>query len=154
MRRRALVAALLLAASGCGGETGDAPTVSLVSGDRTTTVAVEVADDAGERSRGLSNRDSLEADAGMLFLFPGASTATFWMKDTRIPLSIAFFDRGGRILAVRDMTPCPAEPCRTYRSPSPYVGALEVNRGAFGRWHVAPGDRVRLGDGIDPANAS
>ena len=66
------------------------------------------------------------------------------MKDTLIPLSIAFWDGRGRIVRILDMTPCRADPCPTYDPRVAYRGALEVNRGAFKRWGVQRGDRVRL----------
>jgi uncharacterized membrane protein (UPF0127 family) len=66
------------------------------------------------------------------------------MKDTPIPLSIAFWDANGRILGLREMTPCRSEPCRLYRAPGPYVGAVEANRGYFSRHGIVVGDRVEL----------
>ena len=68
----------------------------------------------------------------------------FWMKNTLIPLSIAFFDARGRILRMLDMEPCREEDCPLYDPGVPYHGALEVNRGAFQRWGVRAGDRIRL----------
>ena len=61
------------------------------------------------------------------------------MKDTLIPLSVAFWDRRGRIVRILDMTPCRHDPCPVYDPKVAFRGALEVNRGAFTRW------RVRLG---------
>ena len=67
------------------------------------------------------------------------------MKDTLIPLSIAFWDEDGRIVGIQDMEPCTADPCPTYGSPEPYVGALEVNQGFFDEHGVVIGDRIELG---------
>jgi uncharacterized membrane protein (UPF0127 family) len=80
----------------------------------------------------------------MLFEFDGDSTGGFWMKDTLIPLSIAFADADGTILRILDMEPCTAEPCRIYDPGVAYRRALEVNQGAFERWGVAEGDRLTL----------
>jgi uncharacterized membrane protein (UPF0127 family) len=155
MRRPALAALLaflaLLALAACGGEGGDSsgnsPAVILEGTDRTTTVPVEVADTTEERARGLSGRETLAADAGMLFLFDEPVTQGFWMKDTLIPLSIAFIDGNGRIIALRDMEPCRREPCPLYEPGRPYSSALEVNQGAFDRWGIGEGDRASLSGG-------
>jgi uncharacterized membrane protein (UPF0127 family) len=107
-------------------------------------VAVEVADDDAERQVGLMNRESLPADAGMIFLFEEDSSGGFWMKNTLIPLSIAFVDSGGTILRILDMEPCEADPCEIYDPAVFYRSALEVNKGAFDRLGVEEGDRLRL----------
>ena len=66
------------------------------------------------------------------------------MKNTLIPLSIAFWDRNGVIAAIMDMQPCRAEPCPRYRPGIMYVGAVEVNQGFFEDHGVEVGDRVEL----------
>ena len=139
--RRILLAVLLVAAS-CGG--GGGPQAVITTGSGQVTVHVEIADTAAERERGLMGRTELAADRGMVFLFPQGSTSPFWMKDTLIPLSIAFYARGGRILRILDMTPCTRDPCPLYNPHVVYRGALEVNRGAFARWGVQAGDVLRL----------
>jgi uncharacterized membrane protein (UPF0127 family) len=145
---RLVLAVLLALMAACGGEGGvdaEGPTVVLQGADQTTTVAVEVADTPDERSRGLSGREELPAEAGMLFLFDEPVNQGFWMKDTLIPLSIAFLDAEGRIVALRDMEPCRREPCPLYDPGQPYSSALEVNQGAFERWGVGVGDTVAQG---------
>ena len=119
-------------------------TVTVATGDETVTVAVEIAETDEQRERGLMFRRSLPQDAGMVFLFPEDVSGAFWMKDTLVPLSIAFFDRDGRIIRILDMEPCRTDPCPTYDPGTSYRGALEVNRGAFVRWGVEPGDRITL----------
>lgn len=111
---------------------------------RRVRVAVEVAETPEHRSLGLMHRRSLARDAGMIFLFPRPTRGAFWMKNTLIPLSIAFFDGKGRILRLLDMAPCRSDPCPSYDPGVAFKGALEVNRGAFRRWGVARGDVVRL----------
>lgn len=166
-----VVLAVLLGAAACGGEESSPPTTT-VSGEGseaattepTTTepeasgpvvlietaggdevvVAVEVADSAEERQVGLMGRESLPDDAGMIFLFDEDTSGGFWMKDTLIPLSIAFADADGTIVSVLDMEPCEADPCEIYDPGVPYRSALEVNQGAFSRWGVAEGDRLTL----------
>ena len=136
-----ILVALLLPA--CGGDE-DRPRLLIETSDGEVTVEVEVADDQGERAQGLMGRTELAPDAGMVFLFPEPTRGAFWMKDTLIPLSIAFYDDDGRILRILDMEPCRRDPCRLYDPEVEYRGALEVNQGAFARWNVGEGDRVRL----------
>ena len=100
----------------------------LVAGDPWT---VAVADDAAERARGLSGVEDLGGLRGMLFVYPGDVTAGFWMKDTSIPLDIAFFAADGSLVDQRSMVPCPADPCPVYAPGRPYRCALEVPAGGF-----------------------
>jgi uncharacterized membrane protein (UPF0127 family) len=116
----------------------------LSDGDVSTTIAVEVADTPAEREQGLMGRRSLPADEGMVFTWPQDHRGAFWMKDTLIPLSIAFYAADGRIVRILDMTPCPTEPCDLYDPGVAYRGALEANEGAFRRWGISEGDRLRL----------
>jgi uncharacterized membrane protein (UPF0127 family) len=145
-----LALVLALAAVGCSDPTasGDGTNaraqVVIASGDRTVTVDVEVADDEFERRIGLMGRTDLAADAGMAFLFPEPTSGSFWMKDTLIPLSIAFWDEDGSIVAILDMHPCPDDECPSYDPGVDFVGALEVNQGFFDEHGIEIGDRVRL----------
>lgn len=113
-------------------------------GGEPVSVAVEVAEEPEHQQRGLMFRESLPPGHGMIFVFGSEQTGGFWMKNTLIPLSIAFYGENGRILKILDMEPCEADPCPVYDPEVAYVGALEVNRGAFARWGVAPGDRIVL----------
>jgi uncharacterized protein len=108
------------------------------------SVRVEIADSEQTRERGLMFRRRLASRAGMAFVFPEDVSAAFWMKNTLIPLSIAFYDARGRIVRIIDMAPCRADPCAIYDPKTTYRGALEVNRGAFRRWKVHVGDRIAL----------
>jgi uncharacterized membrane protein (UPF0127 family) len=156
--------AALLGAAACGGEESAPPTTTVAAPEATTSVqaeseptvlietaagddvvvAVEVADTQEERQTGLMNRESLPEDAGMIFVFGEDSAGGFWMKDTLIPLSIAFADADGTIVSILDMEPCAAEPCEIYDPGVSYRTALEVNQGAFSRWGVEVGDRLSL----------
>ena len=80
----------------------------------------------------------------MALLFFRDTRAGLWMKNTSIPLSAAFFDDKGTILKILDMDPCHQMPCRVYEPGVEYVGALEVNRGAFERHGVTVGDTIHL----------
>jgi uncharacterized membrane protein (UPF0127 family) len=113
---------------------------------REIKVNVEVVQDTESISQGLMNRPMLPQMAGMVFQFPYPPSYTgFWMKNMMIPLSIAFWDKNGRIIEIKDMEPCrPGSQCPVYRCIQPYWGAVEVNKGFFQRWGIRPGDRVVL----------
>jgi uncharacterized membrane protein (UPF0127 family) len=143
MRRLVCAILVLLAAAGCGGDAGS-PRAVIETDAGDVVVQVEIADSSAERAKGLMGRQQLPEDAGMVFLFPADSSTAFWMKDTLIPLSIAFYRADGTIVRILDMEPCRRDPCRVYDPQATYRGALEVNRGAFRRWGVVTGDRVRV----------
>jgi len=132
------------AAAAAGGVTFPHADATIVTGKRSVTLRVEVASTDAQRAQGLMNRRRLAPDAGMVFLFPQPTRTQFWMKDTLIPLSIAFYDRRGRILRILAMAPCRAAACPVYDAGVAFRGALEVNRGAFRRWGVRAGSVVKL----------
>ncbi len=100
------------------------------------------------RKHGLMHREALPADHGMLFVYPAPGPVCMWMKNTLIPLSVAFLDARGVILNIADMQPGSLE---RHCSASPASYALEMNLGWFGRRRLAPGMRIeglsRLGSG-------
>jgi len=87
---------------------------------------VAVASSLEERVQGLMGVTDLGGVDGMLFVFPAETTSGFWMKDTLIPLDIAFFDADMRLRSVLTMEPCLAEPCRVYSPGISYQWALEA----------------------------
>ena len=103
------------------------------------TFQVEIALTPQQRLRGLMGRTHLAADGGMLFVFEAAGRHCFWMRDTPLPLSIAFIDATGRITSLADMQPrsealhCPTTDIRY---------ALEVRQGEFQRRRIAPRAQV------------
>jgi len=109
-------------------------------------VNVEIADEDHERSYGLMFITTLANDHGMLFLFESEQILAFWMKNTKIPLSIAYIDQNKTIIDIQEMQP--AEPNdqmpRTYPSRKPARYALEVNQGWFERKKIKVGDRVEF----------
>ena len=117
---------------------GRALTELLVGDD---TVRVEIADEAAERERGLMYRDSLPEDTGMLFVYPRERTLSFWMRNTRIPLDIAYIDQRGVIVDIQTMTP---QSDRQYPSAAPAMYALELEAGWFEEHGVSVGDRIRF----------
>ena len=113
------------------------------SGGKKVEVRVEVADNIFERARGLMYRTALGVNRGMLFVYPEEQRLSFWMKNTLIPLSIAYIDSKRRIVDIQDMKPLDDEP-PSYVSADPAQYALEVNRGFFEERGVKVGDRVVL----------
>ncbi len=102
---------------------------------------VEVAQTPEERAHGLMSRKHLGKDEGMLFIFETEDYHGFWMKNTLIPLSIAFIDKEGRIVWVTDMKPLSLE---SHLPPKPILYALEMNKGWFTKNSVKVGDVVRF----------
>lgn len=132
------------AASTSQGASSTSSTVRIAaSGGESVEVAVEVANDTQEMAQGLMGRTALAGDAGMLFVYPDERELSFWMKDTLIPLSIAFMDAEGRIVDIQDMKAMDDEPPH-YTSAEPARYALEVNKGFFAERGVEVGDMARL----------
>jgi len=115
------------------------PTVALSIG--TAVARVEVADEGPDRMQGLMFRSSLAPDSGMLFVFESEAPRSFWMKNTWIPLSIAFIDRFGVIANILEMAP--GDSTTHYPSSRPVTFALEMNAGWFLQHGIKPGDTVR-----------
>ncbi len=118
-------------------------TITTAAGSK-IVLRVEIARTRPDRQRGLMNRRSLAPKAGMVFAYPADTRGGFWMKNTLIPLDIAFYDRRGRIVRTLTMTPCRRDPCRVYDPGVAYRAALEVNAGSFRRWKVRVGDRIAV----------
>src|SRR3954447_19775322 len=116
--------------------------ITTAGGD--VTLRVMLAESRSERERGLQGVTDLGADEGMGFLFDEPSTSAFWMRDTPLPLSIAFWGADGRIVGLMEMPPCRADPCPSYRPAASYVGAIEARRGFFDQHGVRRGDRVAI----------
>ena len=106
-------------------------------------ISVEIARTEKQRNRGLMFRTELKDGEGMLFVFEKEQMLSFWMKDTRIPLSIAFVSPDGRILEIRNMEPHDTTGVRSTRSA---LYALEVPQGWFERVGIRSGDRLEIND--------
>ena len=148
MRRLLALGMLLCAAcSGSqGGTVADVSTLVVATDDGSVELDVEIADTPEERAAGLMGREDLGTLDGMAFVWPEPTSGGFWMKDTLIPLSIAFWDEVGRIVAILDMEPCEADPCPVYDPGITYQGAVEVGRGVLDGRGIAVGDRVELSE--------
>ena len=101
-----------------------------------TKVSIEVADEPHERSLGLMHRESLGKNDGMLFVYAEERLLSFWMKNTQIPLSIAYIDKTGQIVHIARMTPFDLT---SISSVHPAQYALEMNQGWFERNQVSVG---------------
>jgi uncharacterized membrane protein (UPF0127 family) len=111
------------------------------SASESVPVQVEIADTPAKQEVGLMGRTALAANAGMLFVFDREVSLPFYMKDTLIPLSIAFIDSGGRIVDIQDMQPLD----ETNHPPAaPYQYALEVNQGFFAEYGIEVGNFLQL----------
>ena len=104
---------------------------------------VLTADTSRQQARGLMNQDDIDTYAGMIFRFTKAEEQSFWMRNTRIPLSIAFFDAGGAFVSSADMEPCgDRSDCPTYPSGGAAKFALEVLKGQLPGVGATPGSRL------------
>lgn len=108
-------------------------------------VCVLVAETPEQRQRGLMEVTDLGGYDGMLFLFPTDSEGGFWMKDTLLPLSIAYLDADGAVVSTADMDPCPdGTDCPSYAAAGPYRMALEVEQGGLAPLGLVEGSTARL----------
>ncbi len=148
MRLLLSIACLLTSLAGFAQTPGGQPTlpsVQLQSG--MYLIKAEVANDYSTRMQGLMMREKMAPNEGMLFIFPGREQQCMWMKNTLLPLSVAFIDEGGTILNIEDMKPktenshCSAQPARY---------ALEMNLGWFKGKNIKAGARI---SGLDKAGA-
>lgn len=164
----AMAAVILLVSPGCGGSSINSPTESQASSSAVTAstvpgpvlndtpdaasvvfhtdsnqtvLDVEIADTPSERAIGLMGRSHLDQDRGMIFVWDSPVQDGFWMKNTFIPLSIAFLDEDGIIIDIQDMEPQTLE---THAPNQPYFYAIEVNQGYFDGKGITVGDRAQF----------
>ena len=136
---RLLLCVLML--STCVACASDGPSVEL-GGE---TFAVEIADTSEKQALGLMFRDSMPADRGMLFIFPNESPRSFWMKNTRIPLDIMYFDKELKMVSISaDTPPCKVARCPSYPSLKPAMYVLELNGGKAAELGVGVGDSLTV----------
>lgn len=116
--------------------------IKIISAERETKLTVQIANTREKIEKGLMFVEKLPENEGMLFMYGEKIHGSFWMKNTLIPLSIAFIDSDGKILRIMDMEPCKEEECRMYDPELSYRYALEVNLGWFKRNQIKEGDYV------------
>jgi hypothetical protein len=142
-RSRAAAGALLALAAASGPASAQLPTLELNAGIH--LIRAEVANTFDARARGLMFRKALAPNSGMLFVFPELTAHCMWMRNTYVPLSVAFMDEQGTIVSIHDMKPhdetshCAAKPARF---------ALEMNQGWFAQKGIKAGARI---SGLDKA---
>jgi len=105
-----------------------------------------------ERARGLMEVTDLAGYPGMLFVFPADSEGGFWMRNTPLPLSIAYLDADGAIVSTADMDPCDDVPtCPSYPADGPYRFTVEVPQGALGDLGLVGGARLTVVSAVTPS---
>ncbi len=137
-----------LRTAGCAKSDSGLPVVSIdVAGHG---VKAEVASTEAQRARGLMYRRKMGTNKGMLFVYPKPERLSFWMKNTYLPLSIAYIDSRGSIVHIEDMKPLTTN---SHPSPKPVPYALEMNQGWFDDKGVKVGDTVtfELPEGLEVA---
>ena len=141
MNRVASFALLLIVGGVLAQETAQValPAITLSVGGKAVTA--EVADEPQERVTGLMFRKNLAQDSGMLFVMPEPERAAFWMKNTRLPLSVAYINQSGMILEIHDLQPLDEKPVPSAFSNIAY--ALEMEQGWFLRNGIMAGDRIK-----------
>lgn len=139
----ALIWALLMGASAA--QTFERGVVRITQAGREAVLSVEIANNPEARAQGLMGRERLGENAGMLFVYKGDARRFFWMKNTQIPLSLAFIDKSGEVLEIIHLQPHkPGTRVPSYRSRNKVRRVLEVNQGWFLRNGFGLGARVLL----------
>lgn len=146
MNVRAVVTAAVAGAIGAGAANGQSPTIELAAGIH--VIHAEVAYTQDTRAQGLMFRKHLRQNEGMLFVFPQADTYCMWMKNTFVPLSVAFADGKGRIVSVSEMEP---QTETSHCAAAPAKFALEMSKGWFAAKGIKPGSALT---GLDKAPAA
>jgi uncharacterized protein len=111
-------------------------------------IRVEVANSEDTRRTGLMFRTALAENQGMLFVYETEGRYAMWMKNTLIPLSVAFIDRGGRIINIEDMQPQTED---THGARANAAFSLETNQGWFKKRGIKAGDRVQGLERVPPS---
>lgn len=120
--------------------------VAIAADGTTCELCVWLADTADRRSRGLMFVTDLGPADAMAFRYPDPHTGTFWMKNTLLPLSIAFYSPDGDFMDAFDMEPCTDDPCPNYSTPSEFLVAVEVPQGGLDALGLTPGSTLELLD--------
>ena len=128
---------LLLALWFAGSSLAQLPSVQLATGMH--LIRAEVADSMGTRMEGLMHRKSMPQGSGMVFVFDETATHCMWMKNTLIPLSVAFIDESGAIINIADMQPHSEQ---SHCATRPALYALEMTRGWFAERGIKAGTKL------------
>lgn len=133
----AAAALLSLVACGAGAQNARFPTIQLSAGMH--LIQAEVAQTDAQRQQGLMFREKMANNHGMVFVFDQVTSQCMWMKNTPLPLSVAFIDAEGKIVNIEDMQPKTLD---SHCSAKPVKYALEMNLGWFKQKNVKPGSTV------------
>lgn len=137
-RSLSVLAALGVSLAACG-QSG--PSVEL-KGQR---FSIEIADNDASREHGLMDRTEMAKDHGMLFVFDDDAMRGFWMKNTKIPLDMLFFDGDRKLISIQHrVPPCTSDPCPGYSSGAPARYVLELNGGESEKLGLTPGDPIEI----------
>ncbi|MBI5413420.1 DUF192 domain-containing protein [Candidatus Peregrinibacteria bacterium] len=122
-------------------------TITIETAKKQVKVKAEVADESAERAKGLMDREKLADGKGMWFVFESEGLRSFWMKNTKFPLDVIFFNKNKEIVSfVENMEPCITPKtngdCRTYQSYKPAMYALEVPAGFVKANEIKVGQKV------------
>lgn len=146
-----LVLLLAFMAGGCAdaidGSNDNLPRSTLTiarDGTALLSLEVELALTAADQQKGLMGVKSLPRSSGMAFLWSTPVRSSFTMRNTLIPLDIAFWNEDNTIVDILQMEPCREEPCDPYIAITDYVGAVEVNKGVLVAEGIQPGDKITL----------
>lgn len=116
--------------------------LTITQGSKKLTIPIEIADRDELHSFGLMYRKDIPWNFGMLFIFSQDVSYGFWMKNTYVPLEIAFINSQKIIFNIQKMYPCKGEDCPIYYSPKPYRYALEVKMGFFEKFGFKEGAKI------------
>ena len=122
-----------------------AATVTAADGTK-CELCLWLAETGSQRALGLMYVTDLGGPDGMIFRYDSPNTSAFWMKNTVMQLSIAFYDQGGAYLDAFDMAPCTADPCPTYPTPANFTDAIEVPQGMLAELGIKPGSVLVVSD--------
>lgn len=128
---------MLFAGTALAQQTGKFPVISLNAGIH--LIKAEVATTEAQRQQGLMFREKMGPNEGMVFLFGAPAGVCMWMKNTLIPLSVAFIDENGKIVNIEDMEPQTTD---SHCAKKPITYALEMNRGWFKQKNIKPGNTI------------
>jgi uncharacterized membrane protein (UPF0127 family) len=118
-------------------QNSDFQVISLTAGMH--VIKAEVAATDAERQQGLMFRQKMAPNEGMLFVFPSPASVCMWMKNTYLPLSVAFLDENGKIVNIEDMQPQTTD---SHCAKTPVRYALEMNQGWFKKKNIKPGSEI------------
>lgn len=106
---------------------------------------VKIAKTKAEKRRGLSNREKLGENKGMLFIYPEERKLSFWMKDTLVPLDIIWINKKQKVIEIKhNAQPCKSEPCPSFSPENKAQYVLEINGGEAEKLGLKPGDRLKF----------